>query len=388
MITNIGKKIIGKYMLGVTPAYASYIAVGCGATPVEGPEFQGDYSDQTNLDFEMFRVPISSRGFINEGGVDKICFTAELPTTERYLITEIGLYSAGSNPSASLYDSKQIFLFTQEEGWQYHNGSSNVQIDTFLNALDSPANNNIIAIADPVFQTNSDNAIFYKANRGERYETPRFLNNIIMIQGDEAEITVEEESGGGESFIVENGSKYIKLSGKTFDFSKNAPTDELRLAFSLINKNGNSATEPITARVLIEFASTNQTEYAKFEAEVTDDSSGGLYDLAEERYFVIKKQLGQLNTSANFSWDLVTNVNIYACVLVEDSGPNLTPSSQYYIALDALRLENTTSLNPLYGLVGYTKVASPGSVPLVKNINELSFIEFRVVIDVSSGSES
>lgn len=41
-----------------------------------------------------------------------------------------------------------------------------------------------------------------------------------MIQGDEAEITVEEESGGGESFIVENGSKYIKLSGKTFDFSK------------------------------------------------------------------------------------------------------------------------------------------------------------------------
>lgn len=110
--------------------------------------------------------------------------------------------------------------------------------------------------------------------------------------------------------------------------------------------------------------------------------------MAEERYFVIKKQLGQLNTSANFSWDLVTNVNIYACVLVEDSGPNLTPSSQYYIALDALRLENTTSLNPLYGLVGYTKVASPGSVPLVKNINELSFIEFRVVIDVSSGSES
>jgi len=33
MITNTGKTIIGKYLLGQAPAFASYIAVGCGPKP-------------------------------------------------------------------------------------------------------------------------------------------------------------------------------------------------------------------------------------------------------------------------------------------------------------------------------------------------------------------
>jgi hypothetical protein len=70
VITNTGKSIIGKYLLGNTPSYASYIAVGCGATPLDTADSSGDYSTKTNLDFEMFRVPISSKGFVNEGGVE------------------------------------------------------------------------------------------------------------------------------------------------------------------------------------------------------------------------------------------------------------------------------------------------------------------------------
>ena len=86
MITNTGKTIIAKYLIGQAPAYASYIAIGCGATPLTTGDIPGDYSAKKNLDFEMFRVPISSRGFINEDGVDKIVLTAELPTEERYEI--------------------------------------------------------------------------------------------------------------------------------------------------------------------------------------------------------------------------------------------------------------------------------------------------------------
>ena len=33
MITNTGKEIIAKYLMGTAPAYASYIAVGCGTKP-------------------------------------------------------------------------------------------------------------------------------------------------------------------------------------------------------------------------------------------------------------------------------------------------------------------------------------------------------------------
>ena len=94
MITNTGKGIIGKYMLGQAPAYASYLAVGCGPQPLQTEDVSDDFATKTNLDFEMFRVPISSRGFVNENGIDKIVLTAELPTEERYEITEVGLYSA------------------------------------------------------------------------------------------------------------------------------------------------------------------------------------------------------------------------------------------------------------------------------------------------------
>jgi hypothetical protein len=69
---------LAKYLLGQAPAYASYIAVGCGATPLGVGDSMGDYSPKTNLDFEMFRVPISSRGFVNENGVDKIVFNRRI----------------------------------------------------------------------------------------------------------------------------------------------------------------------------------------------------------------------------------------------------------------------------------------------------------------------
>jgi len=391
MITNTGKTIIAKYLLGQAPAYASYIAIGCGATPLTTGNDIGDYSTKTNLDFEMFRVPISSRGFVNEGGIDKIVLTAELPTEERYEISEVGIYSAGSNPSAGAFDSKTVFAFTQTENWQHHTPSAAVAINTFSAALDQPEYDNIIAVTDSVFQTSSDNPIFFKSPRIERYERPRFLNNIIMIQGDDADISISEESGAAQDhFVIEPGSSHIHLTGASVDFTRNSPTDELRLAFSVVNKDATSNDIPERVRVLVEFASTETetAEYARFEAEVVNDSSGGAYDFDTERYFVVTKQLQDLYTSANFTWNAVTVVKIYASVLAEESGPIGIPSPNYYVALDALRLENVTTLNPLYGLTGYSIIQTQDASTVVKNPNTSNYIEFRFSVDVSGGVTS
>jgi len=381
MITNTGKNIIAKYLLGQAPAYASYLAIGCGATPLTTGDPLGDYSAKQNLDFEMFRVPISSRGFVNEGGLDKIVLTAELPTEERYEISEIGIYSAGSNPSAGAYDSKTVFAFTQTENWQHHTTEAAVAIDTFSVALDQPEYDNIIAVTDAVFQTSADNPIFFKSPRVERYERPRFLNNAILIQGDDADITISEESGAAQDhFVIEAGSNHIHLTGASVDFTRNSPTDELRLAFSLINKNGASGATPENVRVMVEFASTETetAEYARFEAEVIDDSSGGAYDFSTERYFVVTKQLQELYTSANFTWNAVTVVKIYACVI--DGG---VPSSNYYVALDAMRLENIATVNPLYGLTGYSVIQNADASTIVKSPNTSNYIEFRFSVGVT-----
>jgi hypothetical protein len=384
MITNKGKSIIGKYMLGQAPAYASYLAVGCGPKPLQTEDVADNFATKENLDFEMFRVPISSRGFVNENGIDKIVLTAELPTEERYEITEVGLYSAGSNPSAGAYDSKTVFSFAQGESWVYHTATAALAIETIASPLDDPLDDNVIA-HDNVFQTNADNAIFYKTNRLERYERARFLNNTILIQGDDSDLTLDGGgSGGVDHIVVEDGSNHIHLTAPNVDFTENSPTDELRLAFSLVNKDGDSVALPDTIRILVDFAATDSsspTTYARFEVDIEDGVDG--YDFATNRYFVVSKQLQELYTSQDFTWDAVTVVKIYACVLDTGVSGGPLPSSDYYIALDAMRLENISTVNPLYGLTGYSVIKNSDETTIIKSPNTNNYIEFRFSIGVT-----
>ena len=385
MITNKGKTIIAKYLLGQAPAYASYIAVGCGPQPLDTEDSFGNYSAKENLDFEMFRVPISSRGYVNDDGTDKLVLTAELPTEERYEITEVGVYSAGSNPSAGAYDSKTIFAFTSTENWQHHTSSATVAISPITAALDT-SNDDIIATTDAVFSTNADNSIFLNSvPRKTRYERCRFLNNIILIQGDDADLTISEESDASEDhFVIESGSNHIHLTNPNVDFTKNSPTDELRLAFSLINKDGADVALPETIRILVDFSSTDagSGEFARFEAEINQGSSGNLEnsiaDFETNRYFVVSKQLQELYTTANFTWTDVTVVKIYACVI--DAG---LPSSDYYVSLDAIRLENIATISPLYGLTGYSIVRTDDAESIIKSPNTNNYVEFRFSIGVT-----
>lgn len=374
MITNTGKNIIGKYLLGQAPAYASYIAVGCGPQPLGTADPYGDYSAKQNLDFEMFRVPISSRGFVTENNITKLVLTAELPTEERYEISEVGLYSAGTNPANGAYDSKTIFAFTTGENWQYHSATSAVAIDSYPDPLDDPADDNIISVADVVFQTNADNAIFYKPGRAEIYERCRFFNNIIMIQGDTSDLTTSATSG----FSIAGGSDHIHLTGIDVDLTRNSPTDELRLAFSIINKDGDSGSSPDAVKILIEFASADDGsgESARFIVNIEDGVGG--YDFATNRYHVVSKELQQLITTSGFTWDAVTVAKIYASAEIAGS-----PSEDYYIALDAMRLENVSTSNPLYGMTGYTVVKNTDAETVVKSPNTSNYIEFRFTVGVS-----
>jgi hypothetical protein len=395
MITNTGKTIIGKYLLGQAPAFASYIAVGCGKQPFATGETLEDYSNKENLDFEMFRVPISSRGYVQENGMNKIVLTAELPTEERYEITEVGLYSAGSNPSAGTYDSKTIFAFTNTENWQYHTSSATTLIPTIPVQLDTENDNiitgsylinsltkeydsvNGVLTATPVFQANSDNSIFYKTSRADRYERCRFLNNTILIQGNTSDLDI---SAG--HFNITSGS-HIHLTGVDIDFTKNSPIDELRLAFSLVSKNGGSGAVPDTVRILVDFSSSDTVdgEYARFEAELNNGSSLSLPlddEFETNRYYVVSKQLQDLYTSANFNWNDVSVVKIYVSVI--DNG---NPSSDYYVALDAMRLENIATKNPLYGLTGYTVIQNTDAESIIKSPNTNNYVEFRFSIGVS-----
>ena len=466
MITNNGKDIIAKYLIGQAPAYASYIALGCGPQPLSSTDAFGDYSEQSELDFEMFRTQIVSRGYVTDivdgQEVSKVVLTAELPTEQRYEITEVGLYSAKNNPSATGRDSRIIYTFTETENWEYHNQTLATGLGSIYTApLYGGTNDGVMNDApqdttDPLnpvwipFRMSSDNAIFNSESRSIRYERPRFLNAATIVPGDMSYIDIDTSSGITEFKIKEESGFYfgrhIHYEGITLDLSRNAPDDQLKLAFSVINRDEGYTGEPSQALILVEFSSdeaSTTSNYAKLQAEVVS--------LATNRYHVVTKSLGNLVKSPNFTWNAVGIVKIYVCILesaeignvqLTDNVATITtdtphgksvgdvvtisnvdstfdgtyvitdtptansfeynkvasnvvstpisdptavasgPSSNFYAALDGLRFENTTVINPLYGLTGYSQVRTSDSQPIIKDLNTSNLVEFRFGLDV------
>lgn len=464
MITNAGKNILAKYLIGQAPAYASHLAIGCGAKPKASDyTFTNDdiaaYSAKKTLDFEMLRIPIISRGYVNESGIPKIVFTAEMPTTERYEISEVGVYSSGTNPSAGLADSRPLFVFSQGENWEYHGSGAASAIPNIteeLSASHDPLVEDDVAIIasnrPPVFSTNADNKTLSIDSRIAKYEIPRYFNNAIFMRGEDANlgksVSVTAVSGDGTNvtyttalphtlqvgdipvitgisqtgyntsdkaivsktsttfttanttttaytsggsvdtnhFIVNTGSHHIHLTKTTVDLSRNLPKDQIKLAFSIVNRDGTTSTNPSKARVMVEFASTDDStgSFARFEAEITHSTSSTptavQQNLITNRYVVSTKELQELYVSDGFTWSGVKVVKIYSTVFNEENAP----TDAYYVALDAIRLENVSSLNPLYGLTGYSVIKNSGSRTIVKLSNTTSLVEFRFALNVSS----
>lgn len=446
MITNTGKEIMAKYLIGQAPAYASYIAFGCGAKPLlsSTPHDYPTYAEKDALSFEMFRSQITSRGYVTEGGLQYVVLTADLPTEERYEITEVGIFSAGSNPTANANGSRILYAFTENENWEYHTETAALKLTKYTNALHSDAEYTI-SVPDSVFQTNANNLTFASAQRNLRYEKPRFLNNTIMIAGDVTDLvnsssistitatgsavtvttsinhklrvgelvtisgvtptqynmvdkiitavtdntitfsstaTGTYTSGGLVAFprlIIKSGN-HIHLASNGLNLSQNAPADELKLAFSVINKVGTSVANPAEVRVIVEFSTSDASEFgenARFEIEAVNNA--GSYDFANNRYYSVSKQLQELKMTSSFNWSNVSIVKVYVSILDETG----LPSNDYYVSLDAIRLENLNTINPLYGLTGYTIVKNATASTVVKDINTSNVAEFRFSLDVA-----
>lgn len=521
MITNSGKEIIAKYLMGTAPAYASYIALGCGPKPRPNVNTIGSASSvgslitvsstsgiwvgakinivsgtgtlstsedtlitaiggtttftvspaptvalsgatisvqppstKNVLDFEMFRVPIASRGYINDEGVNKIILTAELPTEERYEISEVGIFSAGSNSVAGAYDSKTISAFADTENWQYVDGATisgpslipNSPFSTITTSLIDGSNN--ITSTSNAIQTNANNAAFLNVTREERYERCRYLNNVLMLRGNTSHISIDNNGAP----IIQTNPKFFQLAGQSVDFSRNSTSDLLKIAFAIVNVNGDASPIPDSARVVVEFANSDGSQYARLVA----DASNSTYNFITNRYISIEKRLDELvyfssNPVNPFSWNNVSVIKVYSSAirtlsisykeasttyvtLTTSAAHNLsagdtvvvagvdprcngtyvvydtpTPTtfryassgttlalnpvnpeveieaslSTFFIALDAVRLDNVATVNPLYGLTGYSIVQNVNAETIIKSPNTNNYVEFRFILDVT-----
>lgn len=539
MLTNKGKNILAKYLIGQAPAYASYIAYGCGpsAIDIDSGSF-GDYSQKQSLDFEMFRSPIISRGYVTDVeqatidtavgdgtvitytatnsfstndvvdivGVDtagfninnaivtsatssqftvassttgnaaggtatrtlsSIVLTAQLPTDERYEITEIGVYSAGANPSAGPADSRSLYSFDENESWEYHELEGSRTLVKYSQDLSRLADETVpdgaslesINVPDIAFAANSDNPILDKTIRINRNERSRFLNNTVILRGDTSSIVSLNDTIIPESedpSVTDGDGAHIHLNGITLNLDKNSGQDEIRVAFSIINKDLD-ASNPSDVNLIIDFVSSDDMYNINQQyARMTISKNSVVDDFNNNRYFVATSKIEDLKKSQEFSWRNVSAIKIYASIPTADleiaskeivdgvatvtfavphdfnvggrvtisgvgtvgdndlslngikkitavtsdtisyatdladlESTNLAVagnasgySSSYYVALDAIRLENVTTSNPIYGLVGYTVPKTLDGNPIVKEANTSSLLEFRFAMDV------
>lgn len=391
MITNKGRNILAKYLIGQAPSYASFLALGIGPKPLQTSDPAEDYSAKTEMDFEVLRVPISSRGYVyDESGNANIVLAAELPSEQRYEFTEIAVYSAKSNPLVGSLGSRMIYTFSESENWEYHGDSAAVGITNVSGPLYEGAAENIISVTDPetgeeliAFRGTSNNALFAgSTDRIDRHERPRFLDKALFVRGDMSLI----DNVSGLIGLNSSNTKHIHYTGNlaTPDLTRNSSNDELRLAFSLVNKADNQVSVPTSVRMVIEFADTDAVSsdnFAKFALEL----DGADYEnFQNNRYFVVTQKLEDLEKSTGFSWSNVNLVKIYISVHEEAElvGDPPVLSENFYVALDGLRFENKTSESPLYGMSGYSVLRNESSLPVIKESNSANLVEFRFGLDV------
>jgi hypothetical protein len=403
------------------------------------------------LDFEMFRVPVSSRGYVNDNGTNKIVLTAQLPTEQRYEVSEVGIYSSGSNATAGRYDSKVITAFSVDENWQLSidnilepaTPSSPIFPQFQLSVID---NLNNITTTAPAIKTNTSNDLFNNSKRSSRYERPRFLDNAILLKTDSSQIFTNAFSDSSP-LNIQPSPKFLQLNRTQIDLSKNSASDLMKIAFSVVSINGNSDAVPDYARVVVEFSNSDNSQTAQLQINASNKS----LNFIDNRYIIGQKTLGELfyNVGNQFSWIDVSSVRIYgsatdrllvtnkqagsgSATITTTSSHNLsigeyvsifgvdenldgfwqvtdktdntftfdnpaTISSQpvdpngtaevtnknYYLALDALRVDNVSTANPLYGLTGYSIIQNRDALTTIKSPNTNNYIEYRFILDVT-----
>jgi hypothetical protein len=374
LITNNGKQLVAKYLLGQVPAYASFLAAGVGPSVLSINQNVEIPSDKDSLDFEVFRVPIISKGFIKQDGVEKIVFKAEMPSEQRYQITELGVFPAASNSVAGKYDSKLLVSFSPTEQWQNTlNGNASATLYPNRVLDDDNLLGNLDADIEDISFINSDSTMFNTETRKDRNETPRFLNTCLMVKGNTANL--------GETFIPLENSISIENSNISIDLGKNLPDDKIKLAISLVSKTSSTNLNPDLVRIKIEFVNnisgiTTSSPKATLKISLNDNDFRNEFDQIT-RYIVVEKPLSQFTKDDNFSWSNVNFIRIYSSVIVDNE-----PSDQYYLIFDGMRLDNVTSENPLYSLFAYNRLKTEDSYPILKQENTSNYIEYRFGIGV------
>lgn len=306
--------------------------------------------------------------------IPQISFIAEVSDINQYEITELGLYSSGSNTYSSGSDSRVLLTFGQSESWDLFNGTSVTPV-LYTNALESTATgheNEMIDYGSAAYVSASDK--FFSetllAPRVARYEKPRMLGDGLVVSNSLSSFDdVQFGMINNVAYTPSPGSRYIQTS-KSFSLATNSDTDELSLAYSIVPNKPSPTIIPTMSRIVVRVMSSNGIDSISFNFYQDEFDVNGTNMLSGNRYKVQSVKLSEGVKTANFSWSDASSVKIFAFI----------DSSDYSFIFDGLRLENNNNNNPLYGMTAYTGILDAS---ISKEPNTSNLVEFRIEMDVN-----
>ena len=391
MITTDGKNIVAKYLLNQAPEFASHIAVGIGGQVLPISSSVTFSASVQSLEFEVARVPILSKGLLKEGDQEKIVFKAELPIEQRYQITELGVYPAASNAVAGNFDSRILSTFSNSEPWAYSNNQDDSGRVDYIGPLriDAAVAGDIetllgdYILEDFVF-INSNSPIFEYSERINRGEPPRYLNKSLLVSGSTSVVTGVSAS----SSVINTSSSasyYIENNSINLNLGKNLPTDQIKLALSVIStaRLGVNSFAPDNVKIRLEFLNNLGASQSRAYVNIALQDVDALNpnsSLDNSRYQVVTKSLSEFTTDPTFSWSSINGIRIYTCI---HNDTTLANTGQHFVIYDGLRFENISSYNPLYSLVAAERVKTLDENPILKRENSTSYVEYRFGVGVS-----
>lgn len=380
MITTNGKNIVAKYLLNQAPEFASHIAIGVGGQAISTSSSVSFLETADSLEFEVARVPVLSKGLLKENGQEKIVFKAELPIEQRYQITEIGLYPAEKNTVAGNFDSRIISTFNNSEPWAYSNNLNVSGTVLYIGPVPiDPVNVGDIDINASDWESfvfiNSNSPIFEYADRINRAEQPRYLNRSLAVSGSTSVVNSLMPASSASINISSSSSYYIENNSISLNLGKNLPSDQIKLAFSIVSLERDPAATPDNVKIRLELLNNSEPSSPKAYVNMSLDST----DISSKRYQVITKEISEFTTTENFSWSSINGIRIYTCI---HNNSNVE-TGEHFVFYDGIRFENISSYNPLYSLVAAEYIKTLDENPILKKENSTSYVEYRFGVGVS-----
>jgi hypothetical protein len=391
VITTDGKNIVAKYLLNQAPEFASHIAVGIGGQVLPVSSSATFSASVQSLEFEVARVPILSKGLLKEDGQEKIVFKAELPIEQRYQITELGVYPAAANSVAGNFDSRILSTFSNSEPWAYSNNQDDSGRVNYIGPLriDAAVAGDIetllgdYILGDFVF-INSNSPIFEYSERINRGEPPRYLNKSLLVSGNTSVINTLMPASSASINVSSASSYYIENNSINLNLGKNLPTDQIKLALSVIStaRLGVNSSAPDNVKIRLEFLNNLGASQSRAYVNIALQDIDALNpdaSLDNSRYQVVTKTLSDFTTDPTFSWSSINGIRIYTCI--HNNSNDVV--ADHFVLYDGLRFENISSYNPLYSLVAAERVKTLDTNPILKRENSTSYVEYRFGIGVS-----